>query len=133
VPVIGDVVIKVTAGDGNSSTREISGGQRAVRHRVSCAAPGPASTSTAGCRSAWPARTSPRCPTPTTRSGRRPGIGWWGIDATAGDIFNAKGYLYDAEIGGPMTLPGPADQRHPEGGGGTECWSTIGDAVPVPH
>ncbi|TCJ21910.1 DUF6230 family protein [Nocardioides jejuensis] len=132
LPVIGDVVIKLTSGDGNSSTREIeatnvqlditqlrgSGTGINLDGRVQIGMASQDITTLAGVDNPLSAPT---------------GTGWWGIDATAGDIFSAKGYLYDAEIGGPMTLPGLRISVTPKSAGGTECWSTPGDATPLPH
>lgn len=132
LPVIGDVVIKLTSGDGNSSTREIeatnvqlditqlrgSGTGINLDGRVQIGMASQDITTLAGVDNPLSAPT---------------GTGWWGIDATAGDIFSAKGYLYDAEIGGPMTLPGLRISVTPKAAGGTECWSTPGDATPLPH
>jgi hypothetical protein len=132
LPVIGNVVIKLTAGDGNSSTREIqatnvqlditqlrgAGTGINLDGRVQIGMASQDVTTLAGVDNPLGAPT---------------GTGWWGIDATAGDIFSAKGYLYDAEIGGPITLPGLRISVTPTAAGGTECWSTPGDATPLPH
>lgn len=132
LPVIGDVVVKLTAGDGNSTTREISatnvqlditqlrgsGTGINLDGRVQIGMASQDVTTLAGVDNPLGAPT---------------GTGWWGIDATAGDIFSAKGYLYDAEIGGPISLPGLRISVTPKAAGGTECWSTPGDATPVPH
>jgi hypothetical protein len=132
LPVIGDVVIKLTAGDGNSTTREInatnvqldiaqlrgSGTGINLDGRVQIGMASQDVTTLAGVDNPLGAPT---------------GTGWWGIDATAGDIFGAKGYLYDAEIGGPISLPGLRITVTPKAAGGTECWTTPGDATPLPH
>lgn len=132
VPLIGDVVIKLTSGDGESSTREVkatnvqlditqlrgSGTGINLDGRVQIGMASQDVTTLAGVNNPLAAPT---------------GIGWWGIDATAGDIFSAKGYLYDAEIGGPMTLPGLRITVTPKAAGGTECWTTPTDATPLPH
>lgn len=132
LPVIGDVVIKLTAGDGDSSTREIkatnvqlditqlrgSGTGVNLDGRVQIGMASQDVTTLAGVDNPLGAPT---------------GTGWWGIDATAGDIFSAKGYLYDAEIGGPMTLPGLRISVTPKALGASECWTTPTDATPLPH
>lgn len=132
VPVIGDVVIKLTAGDGDSSTREV----KATNVQLDITQLRGAGT---GINldgrvqigmSAEDVTTLPGVNNPLGAPG---GTGWWGIDATAGDIFGAKGYLYDAEIGGPINLPGLRISVTPKAAGGTECWSTPGDATPLPH
>lgn len=132
VPVIGEVIIKLTAGDGNAATREINainvqfdiaqlrGNNTGVNldGRVQIGMASQDITTLAGVDNPLEAPT---------------GTGWWGIDATAGDIFAAKGHLYDAEIGGPMTLPNLKITVTPRSAGGTECWSTLGDATAPPH
>lgn len=132
VPLIGDVVIKLTSGDGDSATREIkatnvqlditqlrgSGTGINLDGRVQIGMASQDVTTLAGVDNPLGAPT---------------GTGWWGIDATAGDIFSAKGYLYDAEIGGPMRLPGLRISVTPKAAGGTECWTTPVDATPLPH
>lgn len=132
LPVIGDVVIKLTSGDGNSTTREITatnvqlditqlrgaGTGINLDGRVQIGMASQDVTTLAGVDNPLGAPT---------------GTGWWGIDATAGDIFSAKGYLYDAEIGGPIRLPGLRISVTPKSAGGTECWATVGDATAVPH
>lgn len=132
VPLIGDVVVKLTAGDGDSGTREIqannvqlditqlrgSGTGVNLDGRVQIGMASQDITTLAGVDNPLGAPT---------------GTGWWGIDATAGDIFSAKGHLYDAEIGGPMKLPGLRISVVPKAAGGTECWSTPGDSTPLPH
>lgn len=47
------------------------------------------------------------------------GHGWYGIDADQGRIFSVKGTLWNAEIGGPLTLPNLRITVTP--GTGTPC------------
>lgn len=132
VPVIGDVVIKVRAGDGNAATREISAAN--VQFDIASLRGNGTGVNLDGrVQIGMASQDITTLPNTDNPLGAPTGIGWWGIDATAGDIFNAKGFLYDAEIGGPLTLPGLAITVVPKAAGGTECWNTIGDAVPVPH
>lgn len=132
VPVIGDVVIKLTAGDGDSSTREV----QATNVQLDITQLRGAGT---GINLDGRVQIGMASQDITTLSGvdnplsAPTGTGWWGIDATAGDIFGAKGYLYDAEIGGPMKLPGLRITVVPKAAGGTECWATPGDSTPLPH
>lgn len=132
VPVVGDVVIKLTAGDGDPGTREIS----AVNVQFDIAQLRGNST---GVNLDGRVHIGIASQDITTLTGvdnplKAPiGSGWWGIDATAGDIFAAKGFLYDAEIGGPMNLPGLKITVTPKSAGGTECWSTLGDSTSSPH
>lgn len=128
----GDVIIKVTAGDGDPATREIDAvnvqfdiaqlrGQGAGVNLDGMVHIGVSSddlTTLAGVDNPLGAPT---------------GIGWFGIDATKGDIHQARGYLHDAEIGGPMGLPNLSITVTPRAAGGTECWGSIGDATPLPH
>jgi hypothetical protein len=132
LPVIGDVVIKVSAGDGNASTREIS----ATNVQFDIASLRGAGTGVnldGRVQIGMASQDITTLPNTNNPLGAPTGIGWWGIDATAGDIFSAKGYLYNAEIGGPMNLPGLKITVVPKVAGGTECWNTIGDSVPLPH
>lgn len=132
VPVIGEVVIKVSAGDGNAATREIS----ATNVQFDIASLRGAGTGVnldGRVQIGMASQDITTLPNTDNPLGAPTGTGWWGIDATAGDIFSAKGFLYDAEIGGPMDLPGLKITVMPKSAGGIECWNTIGDAVPLPH
>lgn len=132
LPVIGDVVIKLTAGDGNSSTREVNAANVQL-DITQLRANGTGINLDGRVQIGMASQDITTLPGVDNPLGAPTGTGWWGIDATAGDIFNAKGYLYDAEIGGPMNLPGLRISVVPKAAGGTECWSTPGDATPVPH
>lgn len=132
VPVIGDVVIKLTAGDGNASTREI----QAVNVQLDISqirGNGTGINLDGRVQIGMASQDITTLPGVDNPLGAPTGVGWWGIDATAGDIFAAKGFLYDAEIGGPMTLPGLRITVVPRAAGGTECWGTLGDATAAPH
>ncbi|MDO7867945.1 DUF6230 family protein [Nocardioides jiangxiensis] len=132
LPVIGDVVIKLTAGDGDSSTREI----QATNVQLDITQLRGSSTGInldGRVQIGMATQDITTLPGVDNPLGAPTGTGWWGIDATAGDIFSAKGYLYDAEIGGPIKLPGLKISVVPKAAGGTECWTTPGDATPLPH
>lgn len=53
------------------------------------------------------------------------GTGYWGIDATAGDLSNLRGSLYDAQINGAVSLPNLKITVTP---GGAGCAATA-----LPH
>lgn len=132
LPLIGDVVIKLVAGDGNNTTREI----QAANVQLDIAqirGSGTGINLDGRVQIGMASQDITTVPGVNNPLGAPTGVGWWGIDATAGDIFNAKGYLHDAEIGGPITLPGLKITVVPKSAGGTECWNTIGDTTPVPH
>lgn len=132
VPVIGDVVIKVSAGDGNSATREINATN--VQFDIASLRGNGTGVNLDGrVQIGMAAQDITTLPNTDNPLGSPTGTGWWGIDATAGDIFNAKGFLYDAEIGGPMSLPNLRITVTPKAAGGTECWGTIGDTTSSPH
>ena len=58
------------------------------------------------------------------------GPGYFGIDATKGDLFAVKGWLYNAEIGGPMNLKDLSIQVGPTV---AECWSDDTSTDDLPH
>jgi hypothetical protein len=132
IPVIGDVVIKLTAGDGNASTRELQAANVQL-DITQIRGNGTGINLDGRVQIGMASQDITTLPGVDNPLGAPTGVGWWGIDATAGDIFGAKGYLYDAEIGGPMTLPGLRISVVPKAAGGTECWGTIGDATASPH
>ncbi len=129
LPVLGSVTVKVTAGDGDTATQEISavnvhfdltslrgnGGGLNLDGMVHIGLAAQDITTLPGVDN--PLRT------PT-------GTGHFGIDATRGDIFAAKGFLYDAEIGGPMSLPNLKITVVPNG---PECWSSETSTTDLPH
>ncbi len=132
LPVIGDVVIKLTAGDGNATTREIQAAN--VQLDLSQIRGNGTGINLDGrVQIGMASQDITTLPGVNNPLGAPTGTGWWGIDATAGDIFAAKGYLYDAEIGGPMTLPGLRISVVPRSAGGTECWGTLADSTAPPH
>lgn len=127
--VFGTVVIRVTAGDGNASTREINAvnvqfdltelrGNGTGLNLDGIVQMGLATqdiTTLAGVDNPLGAPT---------------GTGYYGIDATAGDLYQVKGYLYNAEIGGPMALPNLNIQVGPNV---PECWSSDSATADLPH
>lgn len=129
LPVVGSVTIKVTAGDGNASTQEIN----AVNVQFDLTS---LRGNDAGLNLDGVVEIGLATQDITTLSGvdnplgAPTGTGWFGIDAMKGDIFAAKGYLYDAEIGGPMRLPG---LRITVVKDGPECWADEGTTGDLPH
>jgi len=131
LPVVGDVVVKVSAGDGNATTSEIRASN--VQFDITELRGAGTGLNLDGVVHLGVATeditTLPGIANPL---GGPTGTGYFGIDATAGDIYQAKGYLYDAEIGGPMSMPGLEISVTPKALGGTECWSALTDAA-TPH
>lgn len=132
LPVIGDVVVRVTAGDGDASTREIDAVN--VQFDVVQLRGRNAGVNLDGMVHIGVASQDITTLTGVDNPLGAPlGIGWFGIDATKGDIHEAKGFLYDAEIGGPINLPNLRISVLPRSAGGTECWGTLTDTTTLPH
>lgn len=132
LPVLGDVVIKVTAGDGNAATREIQAVN--VQFDVAQLRGAGSGVNLDGMVHIGVASQDITTLTGVDNPLGAPlGIGWFGIDATKGDIHEAKGHLHNAEIGGPMGLPNLKITVTPRAAGGTECWGTVTDTTPLPH
>lgn len=132
LPVVGEVVIKVTAGDGNPATTEI----QAVNVQFDIAQLRGRGN---GVNLDGMVHIGLATQDITTLAGvDNPlagplGTGWFGIDATKGDIHDARGYLHDAQIGGPMSLPNLRITVTPKAAGGTECWGSLTDSSGAPH
>lgn len=109
VPIVGVVTIKVTAGDGDPSTREISATN--VQFDVWTLRGSGTGVNLDGVvqigLASQDITTLPGVDNPLAAP---TGVGYFGIDATRGDIYEARGQIYNADIGGPMTLPGLAIQ-----------------------
>lgn len=129
LPVVGNVTIKVTAGDGDPATQEIG----AVNVQFDLTA---LRGNGAGLNLDGMVHIGLATQDITTLAGvdnplgAPTGTGWFGIDATRGDIFGAKGHLYDAEIGGPMRLP---NLRITVVKDGPECWAEDSGTADLPH
>lgn len=129
LPVLGSVTVKVTAGDSDPGTREIS----AVNVQfdlTSLRGNGSGLNLDGMVHIGLAAQDITTLPGVDNPLGAPTGTGHFGIDATRGDIFAAKGFLYDAEIGGPMSLPNLSITVVP---GGPECWSSETSTTDLPH
>lgn len=130
LPVIGPVTIKVTAGDNDSSTSEI----QAVNVQFDLAElRGTGGAAGNGVNldgkvhiglASSDVTTLPGADNPLDAPTLEGGQGYFGIDATKGDLFNLRGALHNAEIGGPMALPNLQITVVP---GGSQCDT---DALP---
>lgn len=108
IPVIGDVTLRLDAGDNDPSTYEIKANNvelDLLRGR---------SPSTAGLRlngsvkigmATQDLTTVPGADDPLEQPMDKNGSGYWGIDATQGTIGGLSGQLYDMEIVGSIQLP----------------------------
>lgn len=125
----GSIVIKVTAGDGNAATREVSATN--VQLDVTELRGNSTGLNLDGIVqlgvAAQDVTTLPGVDNPL---GAPTGTGYYGIDATAGDLYNVKGYLYNAEIGGPIKLPNLKIQVGP---GVSQCWTDLATTTDLPH
>lgn len=116
VPLVGDVTIKITAGDGNPGTYEIKASNIVLDlEKIK-------GTGT-GVNLDGEVQIGLATQDITTLSGvvdplGQPGIGYFGIDAARGYLYNISGRLHNAEIGGPIQLPGLQITVTP---GGSEC------------
>lgn len=125
----GSVVIRVTAGDGNPATREINAVN--VQFDITELRGNGTGLNLDGIvqmgLATQDVTTLPGVDNPL---GAPLGTGNYGIDATAGDLHQVKGYLYNAEIGGPMQLP---NLRIQVGPGVPQCWSSDSSTTDLPH
>ncbi len=127
----GTVVIRVTAGDGNATTREINAVN--VQFDITELRGNGTGLNLDGIVQMGVASQDVTTLTGVDNPlGAPVGPGWYGIDATAGDLYQVKGYLYDAEIGGPMQLPNLKIQVGLPGSV-PECWSTDSSTTDLPH
>lgn len=125
----GTVVIRVTAGDGDATTREIN----AVNVQFDLTELRGNGT---GLNLDGIVQMGLATQDVTTLAGvDNPlgaplGGGYYGIDASAGDLHQVKGYLFNAEIGGPMRLPNLTIRV---GTNVPECWSSASTTADLPH
>lgn len=116
VPVIGDVTIKVTAGDGNPDTYEIKA-TNIVLDLWRVKGTGTGVNLDGEVQIGLATQDITTLPGVVDPLGQ-PGIGYFGIDAARGYLYNISGRLHNAEIGGPIQLPNLNITVTP---GGAEC------------
>lgn len=102
---LGQVTIKITAGDGQASTSEIEAANVQF-DLVHLRGTGPGVNLDGEVHIGLATQDITTIDGVDNPLGSPLGTGYFGIDATAGDIHQARGRLYNAEIGGPMSLPG---------------------------
>lgn len=128
LPAIGWVTLTVTAGDGDPETMEIAAdnlvidvlGLRGDDRGINLDGVVQIGVTTSDITTVGNVDNPLGAPT------NNGGAGWFGIDADKGEIFNAKGTLYDAVIGGPAALPNLSLNLTP--GEGPHC-----DTMPLPN
>lgn len=129
LPGIGNVTVKISAGDGNASTREIEAVN--VQFDVQQLRGNGTGVNMDGVvqigLGAADVTTLPGVDNPFDA---QLGIGHFGIDAAAGDIYLVKGLLHNAEIGGPLSLPGLKITAVP---GGSECYTSLTTTDDLPN
>lgn len=125
----GDVVIRVTAGDGDSATMETDAVN--VQFDITDLRGNGTGVNLDGMVHLGVATSDiTTLPGVDNPLGAPTGTGWFGIDATKGDLFGVKGWLYNAEIGGPMNLRNLSIEVGPNV---SECWSDTGSTGDLPH
>lgn len=124
VPLIGDVTIKLKVGDGNASTLETKAVN--VQFDVASLRSNNSGVNLDGMVHIGVASSDiTTLPGVDNPLGAPTGVGWFGLDASKGDLYEVRGRLHNVEIGGPMALPGLKITVVP---GGSQC-----DADPLPN